>query len=241
MNRLTFLQMTFALSGMAPYLIDKQTTTEISEALLLGKGNPELVAPSTPLLKEVHQAFIQMKEKAAMDGIAIEIVSAYRSYDRQKAIWNRKFSANQKAGLSPTQNILKIIEYSTLPGTSRHHWGTDIDVIDGNAPREGDVLLTEKFYGKGPYSALRKWMEKHAADFGFLLPYTNNPERKGFYYEPWHYSYAPISKKYLNDYLKLDLNVVLKTTGLLGKEALDAAFIKKYIKENVLGISSKLL
>ena len=41
--------------------------------------------------------------------------------------------------------IDKIIEYSTLPGTSRHHWGTDIDIIDAEPPEEGDVLLPKNF------------------------------------------------------------------------------------------------
>ena len=199
MNRLTFLQLSFSLSGFA--WLDLEDPAEISQKLLLGQGNPKLIDANTPLLEPVYHAFKSMQDAAAKDGIAITIVSAYRSYDRQKAIWNRKFASNQKAGLSPSENLNKIIEYSTLPGTSRHHWGTDFDIIDGNAPREGDVLLTEKFHGQGPYAPLREWMDRHATTYGFLRPYTNNPNRKGFYYEPWHYSHAtfiiPIVKVFI--------------------------------------------
>lgn len=241
MNRLTFIKFSLALAGIAPYWEQKDAPVNIPASLLLGKGDPELVGSPTPLLKPVYKAFNKMKDKAALDGITIEIVSAYRSYSRQKAIWNRKYSAHQKAGISPLENISKIIEYSTLPGTSRHHWGTDLDIIDGSAPKEGDVLLTKKFHGSGPYANLRKWLENYAEDFGFIAPYTDDKNRKGFYYEPWHYSYAPIAKTYLVEYRKLDLENILKATELLGKDYLDSQFISRYVNENILGINAKLL
>ena len=78
--------------------------------------------------------------------------------------------------------IAKIIEYSTLPGTSRHHWGTEIDIIDAGPPEEGDVLLPHKFHDQGPYNTLREWMESHAQDYGFFLPYTQDKKRTGFKY-----------------------------------------------------------
>jgi LAS superfamily LD-carboxypeptidase LdcB len=88
------------------------------------------------LLPEAGKAFEEMQKEARKAGIELEIVSAYRSYERQQRIWNRKYTSNAKQGLSPEKNIQKIIEYSTLPGTSRHHWGTDVDLIDGSkAPK----------------------------------------------------------------------------------------------------------
>ena len=101
-----------------------------------------------------------MKIAALNAGHDIEIVSAYRSYNRQRDIWNRKYLSNEIKGFSPVENINKIIEYSTLPGTSRHHWGTDIDIIDGSVTKDGDVFLTEKFHGDVPYSELRVWLEE---------------------------------------------------------------------------------
>ena len=64
-----------------------------------------------------------------------------------------QIQANRQAGLSPEENIQKIIEYSTLPGTSRHHWGTEIDIIDGTIQSQGDVLLAEKFHEGGLMNA----------------------------------------------------------------------------------------
>ena len=117
------------------------------------------------------------------------MVSGFRSYERQRAIWNGKYKANRQAGLSPEENIQKIIEYSTLPGTSRHHWGTEIDIIDGTVQSQGDVLLTEKFHEGGPYEPLRVWLEENTPLDLFVRIQTNS-NAAGFNCEPWHYGYA---------------------------------------------------
>jgi len=208
-----------------------------SQEALLGQSVPNLYSTTIPLLPQAGKAFEKMQKAARKAGIELEIVSAYRSYERQQSIWNRKFTTNAKQGLPPQDNIQKIIEYSTLPGTSRHHWGTDVDLIDGAKPRSGDVLLTEKFHGQGPYVALRKWMDENASKFGFIRPYTQDPERKGFYYEPWHYSYAPLSTPMLKAYLKLDLKRLLIPESLEGRSAITTEFLSRYISEHVLGIA----
>jgi LAS superfamily LD-carboxypeptidase LdcB len=221
-------------------LLFAQNKINFSQDLLMGKEDSKLFNKSIGLLSEAATAFEKMKIAAQKAGFKIEIVSAYRSFNRQKDIWNRKYIANEIKGFSPDENIKKIIEYSTLPGTSRHHWGTDIDIIDGSLPRQGDVLVTEKFHGDGPYAALRIWMEENAAQFGFLRPYSMDFERKGFSYEPWHYSYAPLAIPMLVAYLKMDLNLLLVPENLRGREYITPLFIKKYIDENILGISSNL-
>ncbi len=212
-----------------------------SKEILLGQGAPNLSRTENPLLKPVQKAFNRMAAAAKKENITLKVVSGYRSFDRQTAIWNRKYKTNTAAGLEPIDNIKKIIAYSTLPGTSRHHWGTEIDIIDAGPKAEGDVLVTAKFEQGGPYGKLFQWMKKNAANYGFILPYTATPNRKGFSYEPWHYSYAPISKPMLEAYLKLDLIAVLKGSEVLGNEHFDAAFINTYIEENIKGINPKLL
>lgn len=214
-----------------------QNQPSFSEETLLGQSLPNLYSASIPLLPEAGKAFEEMQKEARKAGIELEIVSAYRSYERQQRIWNRKYTSNAKQGLSPEKNIQKIIEYSTLPGTSRHHWGTDVDLIDGSKPQNGDVLLTEKFHDQGPYAPMRKWMDENANKFGFIRPYTQDPKRKGFYYEPWHYSYAPLSIPMLNAYLKLDLNRLLIPESLEGSSSVTPEFLSHYITEHVLGIA----
>ncbi|MCF6279373.1 MAG: M15 family metallopeptidase [Flavobacteriaceae bacterium] len=204
---------------------------------LIGKGTPEFYGEGYQLQKEAYNAFLLMKESALKNGIDIEVVSSYRSFEHQKRIWTRKYKKFTSEGLTPTQAIQKIIEYSTIPGTSRHHWGTDVDMIDRNKKAPKSVLNPENFIGSNVYSKLRIWLEKNANKFGFYLAYTNEISRKGFKYEPWHYSYKPISKPMLRQYLKIDIQELLKTEKLLGSEYFTDAFITKYITENICDIN----
>ncbi len=211
-------------------------------AQLLGKGKPDLVQGTDYTLRaKAATVFEQLKKAALKDGISIKVVSSYRDYDHQKRIWERKYKRFRASGLSSQQTIKKIIEYSTIPGTSRHHWGTDLDIIDGNAQTKGDVLVPSKFHGNGPFCKLKDWMDEHASSYGFYLVYTDNAHRKGFYYEPWHYSYAPLSIGYLKTYKQIDIAAVLKQDKVSGSEALTTEFISSYINENVLDINPELL
>ena len=90
-----------------------------------------------------------------------------------------------------------------------------MDIIDGSVNRPvGDILDEVHFDGKGVYSKLKKWMDIHASEFGFCLVYTDNDHRKGFKYEPWHYTYEPISSNMLRQFLKIDIRSILKKDKL---------------------------
>ncbi len=224
------------------FCVTGQDTKQQQEDMLLltGQGSPTLTKGDYFVLEDVGKAFEQMKAAALEDGIEIKIVSGYRSFERQLAIWNRKFEANKKSGLSPKQNIEKIMQYSTIPGTSRHHWGTDIDIIAAYPHVEGDVLLERLFEGEGPYAPLKKWMDKHAAHYGFVLVYTPDKNRTGFKYEPWHYTYAPKSTKMLKDFVTLNLKEILKGNTIFGNTHFSEQFIKQYVNNYVLGIAEAL-
>ena len=206
----------------------------IDPLLVLGKISPPLVGS---MQEEVYESYERMRQAAANEGIDIMVVSAYRSYNRQREIWNAKYKTLTLLGLPAKDAIQEIITYSTLPGTSRHHWGTDIDIIDNANPQSGDVLLAEKFYGDGPSSALRSWMNQNAADYGFLEVYTDHPNRKGFAHEPWHYSYHSLSKAYLEILANHAISEIAKDEQLLGREFLDAEFFKSYTAEHILDIN----
>ncbi|MDC9723320.1 MAG: M15 family metallopeptidase, partial [Urechidicola sp.] len=192
------------------------------------------------LQKEAHDSFLKMQEAALRDGINIEVVSSYRSYEHQTRIWTRKYKRFTENGLSPKEAIHKIIEYSTIPGTSRHHWGTDIDIIDANVERPESVLETFHFENKGVFVNLKKWMDANANTFGFYLVYTNNENRKGFKYEPWHYSYRDISKEMLTQYQKIDIQELLKKDKLVGSDFFTDEFILNYINNNILDVNPEL-
>lgn len=207
---------------------------------LIGKGSPVFFGDGYQLQKEANDAFLLMRAAALKDRINIEVVSSYRSYEHQTKIWTRKYKRYIADSLSPTNAINKIIEYSTIPGTSRHHWGTDIDIIDANVERPESVLQTSHFENNGVFVNLKKWMDAHANEFGFYLVYTDIASRKGFKYEPWHYSYKPISKKMLQQYQKIDVQELLKKDSLVGSDFFTDQFISDYIQQNILDINPEL-
>lgn len=210
---------------------------QVSEKMLTGRyPNPENL-----LQKEVLEAFEIMKSEAAKDGIHLKTVSGYRSFKRQNQIWNYKYKKYAATGLGPNAIFDSITTYSAVPGTSRHHWGTEIDVIDGSKIYTGDALIAPNFHGNGPFCALNEWMEKNSSRFGFELVYTLDHNRTGFNYEPWHYSYVPLSRKRYHNYLQnIKLTSFLKKRNINGIDKIDEQQIIRYLETHFKGINPKL-
>ncbi len=163
------------------------------------------LCPITPghfLTQATSIAFQLMAQAAQSDGINIAIASSYRSYERQSLIWNRKFRGESvvlnSAGepipdwlfLSEQERIFAILRWSALPGASRHHWGTDLDVYAPDLLPEGQKLqLTPAEYDEehGYFGALTTWLNNHMNTFGFFRPYAT--DQGGVAPEPWHLSY----------------------------------------------------
>ena len=240
MNAYRIILFLFIINTSGVSIAQEKSLSKNEIVLLTGQGTPTLYGQGYDLIKEAADAYIKMKVAAAKDGFELKVVSSYRSFDRQLAIWNRKFEINSKEGMDPLENIKKITEYSTIPGTSRHHWGTEIDLISAQPKVDGDVLLANLFEGEGPYAALKSWMDANANSYGFFLAYPKDSLRKGFQYEPWHYSYKPKSKYFLKNYLTIDLKNIFLSHEILGKEIFDEKFIQEYKEDYILGISSKI-
>ena len=170
----------------------------VSKEYLLGKFNPaqhpDFVSVGVPftdkpgmmMRKEAFEAFKKMSESARSAGISLKIISSTRNFEQQKSIWEGKWSRFAKEAPAPKDRALKILEYSSMPGSSRHHWGTDIDLNDLNNP---------SFERGGKYEKVYEWLAAHAHEFGFCQPYT--PGRPhGYHEEKWHWSYTPLSKPF---------------------------------------------
>jgi len=213
----------------------------LSREELIGKGSPRLFGDGFSLRKEAYEAFLKMKKSALKSGIKIKVVSSYRNYAHQNRIWERKYKQFTSNGMTPMEAIKKIVEYSTIPGTSRHHWGTDLDIVDGSVKQPKSLLVASHFHNNGPFCKLKEWLDEHSETYNFHLVYTDNGNRKGFKYEPWHLSYKPLSFEYLKEYKKLDTLNMLKEEKLLGSEHFTEDFIKSYISDNILDINPKLL
>jgi LAS superfamily LD-carboxypeptidase LdcB len=208
----------------------------ISKDILLGKSKaiqPLLKGSKYKLQVKAYDALEKMLADALKKGVRIEVVSAYRSFDHQNKLWKRKYLKYRKLGYSVKKAVNKIVEYTAIPGTSRHHWGTEVDLRDYKR-RHTPSLRSNK------NSTYEKWMHENAHKYGFYLVYTNNKFRTGYKYESWHYSYRELSNPLLKEYQKLNLYSVLRKENILGKSVFTKHFTNDYLDEHILGINGYL-
>lgn len=218
------------------YLMGKFDQTQRNDFVLIPKQYSTIPKKNMYLRKETLSAFIKMAEAASKDKINLKIASATRNFEYQKNLWNNKWS-----GVTPVEGknlfksipnklkrFKKILEYSAVPGTSRHHWGTDIDINDAN-PK---YFKTEK--GEDVY----EWLSKNAPSYGFCQPYTQKGTARptGYNEEKWHWSYLPLAKTFTKQYKNLikenDINNFLGEENVTGEDL---------INDYVLGINSECI
>lgn len=157
-----------------------------------------------------------LADAAKKQGFELRIVSCFRNFEQQLKIWNAK-----ARGQRPVLDILErpirhgtlsgwslveaILRWSALPGASRHHWGCDLDVVDGSALYSGyTVQLTQQeAAADGIFGAFHDWLSRWLQDnksVGFTRPYHHaddaavHPKRFGIAPEPWHLSYSPVAR-----------------------------------------------
>lgn len=175
------------------------------------------------------RALDKMIKAASKDGIRLRVVSATRSFNEQKAIWERKWNGTNSGPMrydtigDPVHKALAITTFSSMPGTSRHHWGTDIDLNS----------VEPKAFEKGAGLKTYQWLSRNASKFGFCQVYKGKANgRTGYQDEAWHWSYLPLARPFLDQYLrKVPLNQVVK--GFSGSEALDGATIENQFIQGI--------
>jgi len=188
-------------------------------------------------------------ERGAKAGFDIRVASGFRSYERQLAIWNGKARGERAVmdgegkaldinELDDRQKVFSILRWSALPGGSRHHWGTDIDVWDAGAvPADYRLqLLSDEYQRGGPFFGLNQWLEGETQErhTGFFRPYGSDGESgDGVAPEPWHLSYEPVAKAYeaildsatLKEFVRAS-DIELKTAVLAEWDTIYTRFIE---------------
>jgi LAS superfamily LD-carboxypeptidase LdcB len=179
----------------------------LSERLLVGQDEESMVAlpgQEVRVHREVLPALQALQAEAARAGFALEVASGFRSFSRQLGIWNAKARGErpvldaqerpvQLSTLTPLERVHAILRWSALPGASRHHWGTDLDVLDRAALPAGTAfqMRADETAPGGPFHPMHAWLDANLHRFGFFRPYAE--ERGGVSPERWHLSYAPLS------------------------------------------------
>ena len=179
--------------------------------------------------RDVVEPFAALKQAAAQAGIDLVPASAFRDFGAQLRIWNMKYRGERPlydqaggvrdhASLDADELVSAILCWSALPGASRHHWGTDIDVIDRAAMPEGYRyrLVPEEYGHGGVFERLNDWLNENIETFDFFQPYAEY--RGGVQREPWHLSYAPVSRDALQLLTPELIASALAGSELLGKE-----------------------
>jgi LAS superfamily LD-carboxypeptidase LdcB len=205
---------------MSPRRADHLTPRErtpVSSTVLTGRTDRHLCseADAESLGARVHgevvEPFRRLQADARAAGFDLRSLSGFRSFDQQRSIWNRKVTGRLAvldsdavpldiARLSEPDLIFAILRWSALPGASRHHWGTDLDVYDRAAQPEGYEieLIPAEVNAGGMFGPLHQWLDQRiaaGAAHGFFRPYDR--DRGGVAPERWHLSHAPVAGRYL--------------------------------------------
>jgi len=133
--------------------------------------SPDFSSSTRQLVYEAKEAFEKMATAAFEKGYTIRAISAYRSYDYQKGLYD---SYVKKDGIKLADT------YSARPGYSEHQTGLVVDIDNKNLDYN-NFESTEEF----------KWMQENAHIYGFILRYPKDKENiTGYEYESWHYRYV---------------------------------------------------
>jgi LAS superfamily LD-carboxypeptidase LdcB len=203
----------------------------MNELELTGQARTHVVELSDPrcmLHYEAVASFLAMRDAARVEGIDLTPRSSFRDFQAQLSIWNRKWTGERaiydrqgvlldRKQLPDSAAVDAILCWSAIPGGSRHHWGSDVDVIDAAAVPPGYTveLLPGEYAPEGIFGRLSQWLDANMRRFGFYQPYRT--DRGGVSPEPWHLSYAPISQAALESLSLSTLRRVLEASNIEGK------------------------
>ena len=181
---------------------------------------------------DTYESFQKMYNAALKDGVRLTIISATRPFAHQKRIWEAKWFGKRKVNGRMLPPVVKdeekrarlILMYSSMPGTSRHHWGTDIDLNDLNNP----------YFEKGKGKKIYDWLVANAHEYGFCQVYSEQgPERpNGYLEEKWHWSYVPVARRLTEQY-----KAKITNTDITGFEGSNTAVAIDMVNNYVLGIN----
>lgn len=219
------------------------------ELLGLSEGHLVPLHPDNPHSPLIHpgarEPLLALQQAAREAGFELWLASSFRSFGRQLAIWNDKAEGRRPvfddlgnpvdmAALSPEARVHAILRFSALPGSSRHHWGTDVDVYDRAAVPAGYHVQLTPQESAGMFGPLHRWLDARMAagnSFGFHRCY--GVDRGGVAAEPWHLSHAPLSRGFESQLTPALLAEALRAQPLALAEvvlpALDELF-ERYVR-----------
>ncbi|WP_325891922.1 M15 family metallopeptidase [Grimontia sp. NTOU-MAR1] len=197
---------------------------------LTGQSQDHLCTLTDGLMlhKEVQADFLALQSSAEKAGFELTIASSFRDFNRQQMIWDNKFNGLRPmldgngnpldtSQLNDDDKVRAILRWSALPGASRHHWGTDIDIYARNLLPEGISIQLEPWeYLTGHQKPFFDWLLANMKTHGFYLPYRE--DRGGVAFEPWHISHIPTTQGALDILTPDALRTAIASSNIAGRE-----------------------
>lgn len=180
----------------------------MTPAMLTGQTDRHLTAfgATHRLQPDAAAAFLALQDAARLRGFNLQPASSFRDFGRQLAIWNGKFNGERplldisnrpvdSRTLPIGERCEAILRWSALPGASRHHWGSDLDIFDPDLLPVGRKLRLEpdEYLAGGYFADLTEWLDLQMGEYDFFRPYAR--DRGGVAAEPWHLSYRPLARE----------------------------------------------
>lgn len=129
-----------------------------------------------------QEDFLEMMKACQNAGNSPMVVSAYRTFDKQKMYYEGQVQNLIEQGKSEKAAKVEAAKEVALPGTSEHHLGLAVDIVDEN------MQELDKSQEK---TRTQKWLIKNSWKYGFIVRYPKGKEAlTGIIYEPWHYRYV---------------------------------------------------
>lgn len=129
-------------------------------------------------------AFINMKNAAAAEGVDLMLCSGYRSVEYQQSLFDAEKQKWLDKGNSEEEAYNQAKTVVAVPGYSEHNSGLAADIV---TPKHQNL---DEAFGK---TDAAKWLFEHAPEYGFILRYPENKQAiTGIIYEPWHYRYVGV-------------------------------------------------
>ncbi len=180
---------------------------------------------------KVKQPLLRLLSTLKDAQLTIKIISHWRSFEHQSIIWNSKWSGQRPLldrhsqviafdNLNDEEKFNAICFWSALPGTSRHHWGTDFDIFLQEPINCGyqPQLVPEEFSQRGECHLLETWLQSELERFGFYRPYQSF--NGGVSPEPWHISFKSIAADCQKKLKATDVAYLVKQHKLFGEKVI---------------------
>ena len=122
---------------------------------------------------------------ALEDGIDLWVVSSYRTIQYQQENFDRSVQQRMDNGMTYDDAYADTLREVAMPGESEHNAGLAMDImsIEYTSMDDAGFEDTKAF----------EWLDKHAAEYGFILRYPKDKESiTEIIYEPWHYRFVGI-------------------------------------------------